>query len=229
MFKWEQPDAILKDHPEVEAFLHSTKECMTYDSFANEEEARAFVSKYFCYPDIVTGYSAKVSEIVCHSDDRVSIKISKSSEIYESSMRQLEMLEAALSGPSPSFSLAKSEAEEPIKLSTSDTSICEATERKESPSTKRLMLKAAVSDPSFSLAKSEAEEPIKLSTSFTTIYEATEPKESPSTKRPKVRAGKRGSVSAPPEKRSKRISFKNVLKQEDQEVLKQEDQEESVL
>ena len=183
MFKWEQPDAILKDHPEVEAFLHSTKECLTYDSFANEEEARAFVSKYFCHPYIVTGYSAKVSEIVCHFDGRVSIKISKSLEIYESSMRQLEMLEAALSGPSLSFSLAKSEGEEPIKLSTSDTPICEATEPKESPSTKRL----------------------------------------------KVRARKRGSVSAPPEKRSKRISFKNVLKQGDQEVLKQEDQEESVL
>ena len=87
-------------------------------------------SKYICHPDILTGYSAKVSEVVSPSDGRVSIKISKSPEICESSMRQLEMLEAALSGPS--LSLAKSAYDESIKLSTSDTSICEATKPKES-------------------------------------------------------------------------------------------------
>ena len=87
-------------------------------------------SKYICHPDILTGYSAKVSEVVGPSDGRVSIKISKSPEICESAMRQLEMLEAALSGQS--LSLAKSAYDESIKLSTSDTSICEATKPKES-------------------------------------------------------------------------------------------------
>uniref|UniRef100_A0A0P5RVU2 Uncharacterized protein n=1 Tax=Daphnia magna TaxID=35525 RepID=A0A0P5RVU2_9CRUS len=99
MFKWEQPDAILKEHPAVELFLHSTKESMTYSAFASEQEAQAFASKYFGGQRTVTGYSAKVSDIRRGPDDVISVTISKTPEIYESSLKQLASLEAALSGP----------------------------------------------------------------------------------------------------------------------------------
>ncbi|XP_057378887.1 uncharacterized protein LOC130700895 isoform X2 [Daphnia carinata] len=100
MLKWEQPDAILKEHPAVELFLHSTKESMTYSTFTSEEEAQAFTSKYFGGQKTVTGYSAKVSDILRGSDGVISVTILKTPEIYESSLKQLASLEAALSGPS---------------------------------------------------------------------------------------------------------------------------------
>ncbi|KAI9552346.1 hypothetical protein GHT06_022711 [Daphnia sinensis] len=126
MLKWEQPDAILKEHPAVELFLHSTKESMTYSAFTSEEEAQAFASKYFGDQKTVTGYSAKVSDILRGPDDVISVTISKTPEIYESSLKQLASLEAALSGPSlmtcsPSRNEIGSVVEVPLEASPSVT------------------------------------------------------------------------------------------------------------
>lgn len=99
-FKWEQPDALLKDHPLVEEFMRSAEPTMTYGSFANQEEVDGFRCKYF--GDVLTvssGYSAAVTATGRNEDGTVHVVISKTEEIYESALKQLHMLDAILTCP----------------------------------------------------------------------------------------------------------------------------------
>ena len=96
-FKWEQLDAVFNGHPIVEAFLHSARESMVYSEFKNREEALDFASN-FDRQNVGMGYSAFVSEIIPAADDEmVSVRITKTPEIYELSRKQLEVLNNFLS------------------------------------------------------------------------------------------------------------------------------------
>ncbi len=96
MFKWEQPDAVLPEHPKVEAFLRSTKESMEYNAFVDEEAALSFSFKFFDRPNIEMGYSARVTEItpVLDNDEYpVAVLIIKTPDIYDSALKHLRKLE----------------------------------------------------------------------------------------------------------------------------------------
>ena len=102
-FKWEQYDAVFKGHPEVEKFLHSAQESMAYNAFNSEEEAKVFASNFFDRPNFALGYSACVSEIIPAADGGMfSARITKTPEICELSLKQLEALERSLSTPATS-------------------------------------------------------------------------------------------------------------------------------
>lgn len=66
LFSWNQPKAVLPDHPEVEAFLHSSLKSMTYKKFTRIAEARDF-AKYLSYNfrvSVVTSASGKQSQCI---------------------------------------------------------------------------------------------------------------------------------------------------------------------
>ena len=136
LFKWEQPDAVFKGHPEVEKFLHSVHESMLYSAFNSEEEAKVFASSFFNRPNIAMGYSALVSEVIpAAAGGRVSVRITKTPEIYQQSLKQLENLQKFLT---PATSLVNAEQVEAAPtLQTRETASNGSQSRSKSPLLKR--------------------------------------------------------------------------------------------
>ncbi len=98
VLKWKQPAAVFSDIPEVETFLRSTEQSMKLNTpFANEKEAEDFKIKHFNYLSVEKGYSATV-ETVRDGDGKVFVKISKTTEIYALSVKELEGLIAMVEG-----------------------------------------------------------------------------------------------------------------------------------
>ena len=92
-YKWEQPDAVFNGHPEVETFLRSAQESMVYSVFKNDEDARVFASDFFDRQDFQMGYRAFMPEIIPAVDDgMVSVRITKTLQIYELSLKQLKFV-----------------------------------------------------------------------------------------------------------------------------------------
>ena len=102
-YKWEQPDALFNGHPEVETFLRSAQESMVYSVFKNDEDARVFASDFFDRQDFQMGYRAFMPEIIPAVDDgMVSVRITKTLQIYELSLKQLKFVKNFfMTRPSP--------------------------------------------------------------------------------------------------------------------------------
>ena len=98
---WEQPDAVLPEHPAVESFLRSSAESVMYNnSFASEQDVLDFDTKFFNYNSVERGYSAVCAPVRAfdegESKEKLLVQIRKTVYIWKSLLKQLQELQQLL-------------------------------------------------------------------------------------------------------------------------------------
>ena len=101
VISWEQPDAVLPEHPAVETFLRSSAESVMYNnSFASEQDVLDFDTKFFNYNSVERGYSAVCTPVRAfhegESNEKVLVRIRKTVDIWKSLLKQLQELQKLL-------------------------------------------------------------------------------------------------------------------------------------